>query len=171
MTKIRLIFLPLLFCLIAQVGLAQKGKIGYIHTNDLWAAIPEKAQADSMVSVHHKELNDHFNQMVADYNQKLAAIQGDTLADQESMLYKSKVEELVSLQKRIEDFKENGEKEIATKREALYKPIRDRMQKAIDTVADREGYDYILDASFGNIVYRRKEEFDIMPLVKKELGI
>jgi hypothetical protein len=45
------------------------------------------------------------------------------------------------------------------------------MQAAIDKVADENGYDYIMDAAFGNIVYSKSKEDDILSLVKVKLEL
>ncbi len=45
------------------------------------------------------------------------------------------------------------------------------MQKAIDEVAKENNFDYITDVSFGNIIYAKNTEDNILQLVKSKLGL
>ena len=54
----------------------------------------------------------------------------------------------------------------------LMKPLVDRAKKAIEEVAKENGYSYIFDTSTGvGALLYTPESDDIMPLVKKKLGI
>ena len=56
------------------------------------------------------------------------------------------------------------------KSEDLLKPIRDRIQKAIDDVADENKYDYVFDYSTGFLLYAEKVT-DVTSKVKAKLGL
>ena len=51
-----------------------------------------------------------------------------------------------------------------------FKPIIDRAKKAISDVAAEGGYTYILDSGTAAVLYSQDSD-DIMPLVKKKLGL
>ena len=46
-----------------------------------------------------------------------------------------------------------------------------KAQNAIEAVAKANGFTYIFDISAGGIVYFSDNSIDVLPLVKKELGI
>ena len=52
----------------------------------------------------------------------------------------------------------------------MLKPIVDRAKKAIEEVGKENGYTYIFDAGVGAVLYSQDSD-DIMPLVKKKLGL
>ena len=56
------------------------------------------------------------------------------------------------------------------KSETLLKPIRDKIQAAIDEVAKENGYTYIFDRSVGIILYA-EDSTDISGLVRAKLGM
>ncbi|MGY8988737.1 MAG: OmpH family outer membrane protein, partial [Flavobacteriales bacterium] len=56
------------------------------------------------------------------------------------------------------------------KEQELLQPILKKAQNAIDEVADKGKYTYILDSSAGLILYSKDSE-DILDKVKKELGL
>ena len=53
----------------------------------------------------------------------------------------------------------------------LLKPLLDRAEAAIKTVAKENGYSYIFDSSKGGAVLYSPESEDVLPLVKAKLGI
>ena len=69
------------------------------------------------------------------------------------------------------DCKADGEYKLLEERqEALLKPIVDRAKKAIEEVGKENGYTYIFDSGIGTVLYSQDSD-DIMPLVKKKLGL
>ena len=53
----------------------------------------------------------------------------------------------------------------------LFQPIMDKAQAAIEKVSKSNGFTYVFDISAGGVVYFSEKSIDILPLVKKELGI
>ena len=71
---------------------------------------------------------------------------------------------------RIEESQSNAQKLLEERQEALLKPIVDRAKKAIEEVGKENGYTYIFDSGIGTVLYSQDSD-DIMPLVKKKLGL
>ena len=71
---------------------------------------------------------------------------------------------------RIEESQANAQKLLEERQEALLKPIVDRAKKAIEEVGKENGYTYIFDSGIGTVLYSQDSD-DIMPLVKKKLGL
>jgi len=59
---------------------------------------------------------------------------------------------------------------LQKKQNELLQPIIDKAKSAIEKVAKANGYSMILDSRQGILLYAAATE-DILPLVKKELGI
>jgi outer membrane protein len=93
------------------------------------------------------------------------------LQNERQVLSQEKEKDILQKRKRIEEYSANADKELTARKEELYHPIRTKMQSAIDKVAVQLKYDYVLDASYGNIIYRRNEQDDILKDVLKELGL
>ncbi len=79
--------------------------------------------------------------------------------------------ELSELQQRIQEFESTAQQDYQRMQGELMRPLMDKADKAIKTVAEREGFVYVFDVSVGGVVYFSKASTDILPLVKKELGI
>ena len=70
----------------------------------------------------------------------------------------------------IAKFQQEIQQKLYEKSEALLKPIRDKIQNAIDQVAKENGYSYIFDQSMGILLYA-DESVDVSAKVKAKLGM
>lgn len=159
-----------LLVLAAAKGNTTKSKIGYINTNQLWQVMPEKAKADTILVQMKNEFIGYLQQKQQQFENGLAIYKRDSSA-MNQLIKKEKVEGLLKEQEAINKFPEQAEVELNKKKEELYAPIRQKMQKAIDEVAAENSYDYITDVSFGHIIYAKNTEDNILQLVKKKLGL
>lgn len=148
----------------------QKIKLGHLNSNDLLEAMPEKAKAQKSLQDYSKQLEDQLTTMQDElekkYNDYLS--KKDSLSD---LIKKNREDELMSLQQRIQTFQGNAQQELQKKEQELLKPIIDKAKKAIEDVAKENGYTYIFDTGTGAVLYFPKDSDDILPIVKKKLGI
>ena len=157
------------FILITGVAFGQK--FAYINTQEILSNLPEVQQANSNIEAFR-------NQLISLGQQKLEALQkkykdleakqsrgelSPVQLDQEAK--KLKVEE-----EQLTKFDQESQQKIMKKSEELLKPIRDKVQKAIDDVAKENGYEFIFDASMGFILYA-DDSTNISDKVKAKLGI
>lgn len=165
------LFLVLLMSSIVATGFSQqKIKLGHLNSNELLEAMPEKAKAQKSLQDYSKQLEDQLvamqDELEKKYNEYLE--KKDTFTD---LIKKNKEEELTSLQQRIQTFQSNAQQDLQKKEQELLKPIIDKAKKAIEEVAKENGYTYIFDTGTGVLLYFPKDSDDILPLVKKKLGI
>jgi len=147
-----------------------KLKFGHINSNDLLAIMPEKDVAQKAIQDYARQLENQLLEMQTELEKKYS----DYLANQESysnMIKQTKEEELVSLQQRIQNFQHSAQMELQKKEGELLQPIIDKAQKAIDDVSKENGYTYVFDTGTGALLYWPKDSDDILPLVKKKLGV
>ncbi len=155
---------------VAAKSTGTKSKVGYINTNELWAAMPEKSAADEKLKAMETEMVTYLQNEQKTLQQGVVAYQKDS-ANMSDLVKKQTYNKLVQQQESLQKLPEEANKELIAKQEELYKPIREKMQTAIDQVAAENGYDYIMDAAFGNLVYSKNKEDDILPLVKLKLDL
>ncbi len=150
---------------------AQKGlKFAHIDTQELMKAMPERETAKKTLEAHAKQLEDQLLAMQKEfenkYNDYLA--KADSLAD---LIRDAKEKELQDLQKRIQAFQQTAQQDLQSKEEKLMQPIIDKAKKAIESVAQEQGFIYVFDMSMGVLLYHSSDSQDILPLVKAKLGI
>ncbi|MFI5173089.1 MAG: OmpH family outer membrane protein, partial [Chitinophagales bacterium] len=73
------------------------------------------------------------------------------------------------LNQRIADYEDNSNSTLAKKKEELYGPILDKVKNTIKQVGDENKFTAILDGSA--LLYTGADTVDILPLVKKKLGL
>ncbi len=159
-----------LIILVAAKSNNIKSKVGYINTTQLWQAMPEKASADSTLTKMKNEFVGYLQQKQKQFEIGVAGYKRDSSSMSE-LIRKEKIDALLKEQETLKNFPKQADAELNKKKEELYTPIRQKMQNAIDAVAAENNYDYITDVSFGHIIYAKNTEDNILPLVKKKLGL
>lgn len=142
-------------------------KIGHIYLDSLVSMMPETKTAKEVAQNYWKDLEKTVITMDNEFQTKY----NDYLAGQATMsdlIKKTKEEELQSLQKRIEDFKQSAQQEYQKKSAELTAPIMNKAKKGIEAVAKEGGFKYILDTSTGNVLYSEPAD-DVLMAVKKKL--
>ena len=74
------------------------------------------------------------------------------------------------MDQRIQTYQQSAQQRLQDKEKELLQPIIDRAKQAISDVAKENGYTYVFDTSAGALLYQQDSD-DILPLVKKKLGL
>jgi outer membrane protein len=150
----------------------QKLKIGHINSQELLAAMPASDSAQKKLEKIAHEHEAILDEMTVEFNKKLDAYKKALAAGTLSDLAKSTKEgELQDLQNRIQTFQETAQEDLQQKRAELFQPVQDSALKAVNTVAEENGFTYIFDTGMGAVVYTSPDAIDILPLVKAKLGL
>ncbi len=149
---------------------AQKYKFGHINTQKLLEAMPESDTARAKMEKSTRELEKELEQMQVELNNKVNNYmqRRDSLSQ---LIRQTKETEIQDMQQRIQRFQMSAEQDLQNRREQLFQPIYDKMDKAVNKVAKEQEFTYIFDVSMGSIAYFSDESIDIMADVKKVLGI
>jgi len=154
----------------AAKGSSTKSKVGHINTNELWNAMPEKKAADEQLKKMQGEMVAYLEKEQKTLEQGIVTYQKDS-ANMSGLVKNETVQKLLTQQKNLQSLPDKANEELKKKQNELYQPIRVKMQKAIDDVASENGYDYIMDVAFGNIVFVKNESDNILTKVKTKLNL
>ena len=165
-------FIVVLVALLAFGGsaMAQKNiKLGHINSNDLMQIMPGRDTAMNLLQKEVEDLQAEMEAMKKEYETQVSnyLAKKDQLSE---LIRKSKESDIQKMAERIETFQSNAQKLLEDRQEELLKPIVDRAKAAIEEVGKENGYTYIFDAGVGTLLYSQDSD-DIMPLVKKKLGL
>jgi outer membrane protein len=144
-------------------------KIGYINSDELLMSMPEAKKADAEISAYAKTFQDQLTAMQKELETKYKAYEAGVKTMTEAMK-DVKEKELQDLQNRMQSTQQSAEEKIASKRQEMLKPITEKADAAIQTVAKEKGYSYIFDANAGGIIYALPTD-NILQDVKNKLGI
>ncbi len=154
---------------------AQTPKIGYTNLEYILAQLPEAKQIESQLKEFEKQLQNQLQSKYTEYEQKLDTYRKGQ-ATMAEIVKQDKEQELLSLQNNIREFEEKAQSEMQNKQIALLEPVLNKIQKAIDKVAEENSYTYILSThtemgSSAIILYAKNLEDNISDKVLQALGV
>jgi len=167
---LRVIVLFVFFIAISSSTQAQNPiKIGYIDFNTLIAAMPGIDTVKIKLQKYQQSLSDQMDAMGAEFENKYLDYQSKSsgLSD---LIKQTKEKELSDLQGRIDAFKSKAQQDFQTKQQELLQPIISKAKDAVKEIAKENKYTYVINSIEDIMLYAEPTD-DIMPLVKKKLGI
>lgn len=137
------VLLTVLLPLMAAAATAQEATVGYLDPDPMVPALPEYAgvqkQLRDLQASNQNELQaraDAFQAQVEEFQQ-----QANTLSEEARA---SRAQELQKLQSELQTFAEAKEQELGAKQAELMSPLLEKVQKAIDAVAEEKNLDLVL---------------------------
>jgi outer membrane protein len=146
-------------------------KFGYINSTELLLAHPDVKSADSKLQDYQNQLlqkgQTMANTFQKHYEEYVKKANAGTLSKLQMQEEETK---LTQEQNSIRQYEVDMQQKLAQKREELYKPILDKIQKAINEIGKENNYTFIFDAGTGGILHAVESD-NIINLVKAKLGI
>lgn len=163
--------LALLLCgFLATTTHAQK--FGYVNSALILIKVPETKKADEALKAYQDELVKKGEEMAAafqkDYVAFAEAYQKGNMAPIEAQ---KKQEALQKQQEAIQAYEQEVRLKLETKRQELFEPILNKVEKAIQEVGKEGSYTFIFDTSVPNTILFVEEKDDVSSLVLSKLGI
>lgn len=145
-------------------------KFGHINSNELLSVMPERDSARIELQSYSQMLQQEMEAMQTEYQNKVNTY----LEKQEAysdLVKQSKETEIQEMQRRVQEFQATAQQDYQQKEAEIFQPIMDKARAAIEKVAKANGFTYVFDLGAGGVLYFSEKSIDILPLVKKELGI
>ena len=152
--------------------LMAQAKIAVVNSQELFNLLPEKATAEAQLKALSEKYHAEYELLRGEFDKKYADYQ--TVAADASMpetIKDRRIQELQESDKKMREFERRAADDIAAQREALTKPITDKIQAAIRTAGAQGGYDLVLDTAVTPVAYTGPNTTDITPMVKTLLGL
>ena len=155
---------------VAATTNAQKAtKIGHIDFGKLLEQMPGQDTVKGVMEKYVQSLQGQLQTMQSELELKGADYQKNA-ATMSSIIKSTKEKEITDLQGRIEAFQQSAQQDITSKQTELIAPFVTKAKQGIKDVAKEGGFSYIMNAVEDILLYSEGGE-DVMPLVKKKLGI
>lgn len=169
MTKKVLLFA---FLILSMNSFAQKAqRIGYVDMEYILENIPDYQEAQSRINAKalswQKDIDNkqrEIDQLRADLNNE-SALLTEALIEEKEEDIQIKELELKNLQ--IARFGTEGD--LFLLRQQLVKPIQDLVYNAVQDIAQKRKYDFVLDNSSDLIMLYRNDQFDISEMVLQSI--
>ena len=148
--------------------LASAQKLGHINSQELLMLMPALKVMQAKLDTLAGQYEAQFANMQEEFNNKVAAFQKDQ-ATMTAGVREFRQQEIAEMEQRIYLFRETAQKDIQSKQQEYLIPIQQRMMDAIKKVGAAEECVYVFDSMA--MLYISDTAIDLLPLVKKELGI
>ena len=145
-------------------------KIGYVNSNQIMAEYEPVRDVQIELEKEQRKLEIEFNRILEnidslrqDYERQRLLMSDERRQNRE--------QEILNLERTAQEFqmkKFGPEGDITRMQNQKLQPILEKVQSAIDVIAKERGYDYILDAMTGSILYALPQ-YDLTEDVLKEL--
>ena len=164
-------FLMIALALMPLMLMAQ-ARIGIVNSQEIFGLMPEKQAAEAQLKTLSDRYHAEYTLLQSEFDKKYADYQ--TVAADASMpetIKERRVQELQESDKKMREFERRAADDIAARREALTKPITDKIQAAIRQVGEQGAFDLVLDTAVTPVAYTGPATIDITPMVKTLLGL
>ena len=145
-------------------------KLGHINAQEILSLMPEREKATEDYQEYAKGLESQLMSMQTLYQSSIQDYQ-DNEATYSDLIKQDKIAEIQGLEQRIATFQQSAQESLQRKEMELLSPILEKLQNAIDEIAEDGKYTYIFDDSAGGTLLYTNDSEDISKLVKKKLGL
>ncbi|MED5475290.1 MAG: OmpH family outer membrane protein [Candidatus Neomarinimicrobiota bacterium] len=159
----------MLLSLMFAVSIANT-KIGYVNSNRIMAEYEPVRDIQIELEKEQRKLEIEFNRILEnidslskDYERQRLLMSDERRQNRE--------QEIMNLERTAQEFqmkKFGPEGDITRMQNQKLQPVLEKVQSAIDVIAKERGYDYVLDAITGSILYALPQ-YDLTEDVIKEL--
>jgi outer membrane protein len=166
----KLTFLTIILSFFISNSYAQQ-LFAHVNAEEIIAVMPEAATATMSFQEEQKILQEQKQMMMTEYESQAQEFQLN-MANMTEIIKNDKLQSLRSLEERIMLFEQSIEQSLSKKYQELMIPISNKIQEAINLVAQEKGYAYVfeLTAQQGGLVYT-DNQYDITSLVKEKLNL
>ena len=149
-------------------------KIGYTNPDYVLTLLPEYKQIESELSAYSKQLESQlqskmqeFQTKLSDYQQKMSS--GQMIPE----VARDKEAELTALRESIEKFQRDADASLQKKQAQLLQPAYDKIQNAINQIAQENGYSHIFSSDAGTfpVLLYASEDSNVTNLILNKLGV
>ena len=161
----------LILLALVSMTVAAQSKFGYVSYGEILKALPEY----SLVSTHLDELQAKYEAEVEradrEFNQKYAEFIEEQSKFPDNIRMK-RHKELMELMEKSMAFKDEINNAMREARREMLKPLRDKIDEALQQLCEDEGYDYILDTDeSAYVAINPKRGKDVTDKLKSALNI
>ena len=161
----------LILLALVSMTVAAQSKFGYVSYGEILKALPEY----SLVSTHLDELQAKYEAEVEradrEFNQKYAEFIEEQSKFPDNIRMK-RHKELMELMEKSMAFKDEINNAMREARREMLKPLRDKIDEALQQLCEDEGYDYILDTDeSAYVAINPKQGKDVTDKLKSALNI
>jgi outer membrane protein len=165
MRQIKTLLIATLFTLGACQTINAQAKTAHVDVTEIMSKMPAMLDAQKQLEKISATYDADYKKMAEEFKAKLAKYDAEAATVSEAM-NGERQKEVTDMQKRIQEFGQNAQKEVQQKQEDITKPIYEKVRASIQKVGKAKGFQYVLDGS----TLLLADGPNITDDVKKDLG-
>jgi len=164
-----LLILLIINCQLSIINCIAQSKFGHVDYGEIMKNMQGIDSAQTAMVNFRNDLQSAAEQMTKEFQEKQANLEKLTSSSNTSQaILKIKQDELMAMYKRIQEFSQAMETEIADKQLELLEPFQTKLLATIKKIAKADNYNYIFDIS--TLLFYATSD-DLTDKVKAELRI
>lgn len=148
--------------------LASAQKLAHVNSQEIFNAMPELKSVQDSVSTLAGKYETVLANMQEEYHKKIADFQKDQ-STMTAGVREFRQQEIAEIEQRIYSFGQTAQQDVMRTEQELKIPIQQKVLTAVKKVAEEQACTVVFET--GMLHYIAPDVLDLMPLVKKELGI
>jgi len=168
MKKIVAIVLVATTLTLAGNKLQAQTKFGYISLSEMITGMPEYKKADSSMVDYQSALNQNFEDMKREFNEKDSLLSSKDTVKYTRAQIEIKRKQLGELYLKLQGYQQQAGQLYQQKQQDLMAPIQKKAADIVQTIAKENGYTYVF---LKDALLVSPPADDLLPLVKKKLGL
>src|SRR5450755_2238921 len=168
MKKIVAIVLVATTLTLAGNKLQAQNKFGYISLSELITSMPEYKKADSSMQDYQLALNQNFEDMKREFNEKDSLLSSKDTVKYTRAQIEIKRKQLGELYLKLQGYQQQAGQLYQQKQQDLMAPIQKKASDIVQTVAHENGFTYVF---LKDAMLVSPPADDLLPVVKKKLNL
>ena len=165
MKRLKSLLLATVLCLGTSYTINAQAKTAHVDVNELISKMPAMIDAQKQLEKLSGTYDAEYKTMAEEYQNKIKKYdqESSTVTEAVNATRQTEVQDLV---KRIQDYRDNAQKELQKKEADMVKPLMDKIKASIAKVGKAKGYQYVLNVADLLLA----DGPDLTADVKKDLG-
>ncbi len=143
-------------------------KFGFISLSEMITDMPEYKKADSSMKDYQSALNQNFEDMKSEFNEKDSLLSSKDTVKYTRAQLEIKRKQLGELYLKLQGYQQQAGQLYQQKQQDLMAPIQKKATDVVQAVAKENGYTYVF---LKDALLVSPPADDLLPLVKKKLGL
>ncbi len=161
--------LSLAVLMVVALSATAQQKFGHVDSESLFYAMPEVKAIQTQLQNKSKEYENQLTALYTQYENIITDIESNGANYMQAVL-EQKYKDAYGLEERIVALEKKAQEDLVNLETKLFQPVEQKAYQAIQSVANDNGYAYVLDSSLG-VFLVLPESDDLTNMVKTALGI
>ena len=146
MKQIKTLLIAAILFLVANQTINAQAKTAHVDVSEIMTKMPAMLDAEKQLKTLSATYDAEYKKMAEEFQAKLKKYDSEA-ATVTDAVNGERQKEVGDMQKRIQDYGQNAQKELQQKQEDITKPIYEKVRASIQKVGKAKGFQYVLDGA------------------------